>query len=61
MPDTTARMVGRTRPSWCPYCRAPAGIDCPDAGLSTRHAKHIEKRAVAREINETLTERNTHA
>lgn len=47
-----ARMLGRKRSSWCPYCNGPPGPDCPDVGKDTRHAKREEQREVRREIQE---------
>lgn len=52
----TARMLARTRPSWCPHCRTPPGPDCPDVGRTPRQARRDEQRAVDVEISEGLRE-----
>lgn len=44
-----ARMLGVSERPWCPYCRGPAGLDCPDSSRSKKAARQAEKRAVRRE------------
>ena len=52
-----ARLLGAVRPSWCPYCRAPAGPDCSDAWRSGRVVRAAELAAVRREVDEVLSGR----
>lgn len=44
-----ARMLGVVQRPWCPFHRAPAGLDCPDASRSKGAARQAEKRAWRRE------------
>lgn len=46
-----ARMLGVCQRPWCPYCRGPAGLDCPDASRTKRSARAREKRAWRREAD----------
>jgi len=44
-----ARMLGTWQKAWCPICRRPAGIDCPDASWSKKARRTWEKRDWRRE------------
>lgn len=50
MPD----LIKRLQQSWCPYCRAPAGPDCPDVAIDRRTARKVIKRRMAREVEMDL-------
>jgi hypothetical protein len=45
-----ARMLGTWQKAWCPSCRGPAGIDCPDASWSKKARRTWEKRDWRREV-----------
>lgn len=46
-----ARMLGTCQRPWCPYCRAPAGLDCADSSCGKRSARAREKREWRREAD----------
>lgn len=52
-----ARMMGRYAQPWCPYCHAPAGLDCPDKGMDTRYVKRREDREWRREVRDATAAR----
>lgn len=45
-------MPGKVRPSWCPVCRGPAGIDCHDIGKEPRWVRRQLKQALRRNPDE---------
>jgi hypothetical protein len=45
-----AKMPGRFAQPWCPYCRAPAGPDCPSRGRSPRQVRERLKAELRREV-----------
>lgn len=46
-----ARMLGKVRPSFCPICRAPAGLDCPDVRRGKRQVRAHERLEVRRMVD----------
>jgi ribosomal protein L44E len=46
-------MLGTCRRPWCPYCRRPAEIDCPDVSRDKKSERAREKRAWRREAAQT--------
>lgn len=39
-----ARMLGVCQKLWCPSCRSPGGLDCPDVSKDKGAARAAEKR-----------------
>lgn len=52
-----ARMLARVHPSFCPVCRRPPGVDCPDAGVDGRTQRVREKREWRREARREIAVR----
>lgn len=50
-----ARMLGKVCPSWCPVCKTPAGVDCPDRGKSKRQIRTRERAEVRKMLDEERT------
>lgn len=43
-------MLGTWSRPWCPHCRAPAGLDCPDKSRGKKAQRALEKRQWRREL-----------
>lgn len=41
-------MAGTYAKPWCPFCHAPAGLDCADAGHAVRDQRHADNAALRR-------------
>lgn len=50
-----ARMLGTFARPWCPSCRGPAGVDCPDSSRSKKAQRAAEKRQWKREARREIT------